>query len=317
MVRNIAHTLGYRAVSSLHLCPGCARLGRLRPADRGSLELGQRRCSCGFTSSASPTSPGPEAETQEKKKPLKKWTSLSIGEDNSCGITTKQTLWCWGYNSNGELGIGNTKSKYKPVQVKGGGKWLQVSAQDETTCGIKKDGSLWCWGYNAYYAVGDGTDKNRTKPTRVGTAKNWKSISVSFHGCGIKKDNSLWCWGYNNIGQLGTGDYTTAPTPVQVQAGRTWTSVQAGSSSTCALAVNLTDSKKRDLLCWGYGGRGQLGQGTTANSLNPVQVAGNWKSISGANSTVCGVRSDGSGWCWGKTPPGRQEPRHRSRCCPR
>ena len=75
-------------------------------------------------------------------------------------------LWCWGDNSAGQLGQGNTKQSLKRQQV--AGRWSTVSAGGWTTCATKVNGSLWCWGRNLFGQLGDGSyaDRSKSDPRR-------------------------------------------------------------------------------------------------------------------------------------------------------
>ena len=130
-----------------------------------------------------------------------KSVSIGAGYPYTCAIKSDDTLWCWGDNSNGELGDGTTEGKSVPVKISND-KWNLVSANNKFACGIKEDNSLWCWGNNELSRLGDGTKNRRLKPVKIGKGR-WKSVSTgSFHSCGIKDNNSLWCWGMNEYWEL-------------------------------------------------------------------------------------------------------------------
>jgi alpha-tubulin suppressor-like RCC1 family protein len=78
------------------------------------------------------------------------WASVAGGGDHTCAVRTGGTLWCWGGNYDGQLGIGGGNNQDLPQQVtspaRGG--WARVTAGDNYTCAIRADSTLWCWGYN-------------------------------------------------------------------------------------------------------------------------------------------------------------------------
>jgi hypothetical protein len=78
---------------------------------------------------------------------------VAAGIYQTCAIAQDTSLWCWGANTNGELGTGNTVSSGVPVQVAGQG-WSQVSGNYLHSCAVKNDGTLWCWGLNANLQTG-------------------------------------------------------------------------------------------------------------------------------------------------------------------
>jgi hypothetical protein len=190
---------------------------------------------------------------------------VEAGGHHTCAIKTNGSLWCWGYNYYGQLGIGTWLDKKVPTQVSGTN-WVTVSAGVAHTCGVKTDGTLWCCGYNEYGQLGIGTWLDKNAPTQVGTGTNWVSVSAGKdHTCGVKTDGTLWCWGRNNYGQLGDGTTGNKNVPVQV-SGTNWVSVSAGDGHTCGIKTDGT------LWCWGDNLVGQLGDGTNTNKNTPVYI---------------------------------------------
>ncbi|MES1166010.1 MAG: RCC1 repeat-containing protein, partial [Verrucomicrobiota bacterium] len=122
------------------------------------------------------------------------------------------------------------------------------------------------------------------------------------HSCAVKPDHTLWCWGSNDSGQLGDGTTTDRPLPAQVTAlGAAVAEVSVGDLFTCARKTDHT------LWCWGNNASGQLGNGTTADSLMPVQVTalGNTVAeVSAGDLFACARLTDGSVDCWGSGPLG-------------
>jgi alpha-tubulin suppressor-like RCC1 family protein len=92
------------------------------------------------------------------------WQSLSAGESHTCGIQTAgsgsastSTLWCWGANNFGQLGVGSFEEIHEPEQVGTDTDWESVRAGLETTCARKQNLDLYCWGRNREGEVGDGS----------------------------------------------------------------------------------------------------------------------------------------------------------------
>ncbi|HQO93140.1 MAG TPA: carboxypeptidase-like regulatory domain-containing protein, partial [bacterium] len=134
-------------------------------------------------------------ETQFKK--------VTAGESHTCGIKEDGTLFCWGDNKYGQIGIGITGG-YAAVPTKiGYDKWSDISAGGWHTCGIQEDGTLYCWGKNEFGGLGDGSYDDKPVPTKIDDS-SWVEISAGGdHTCGIKNDNSLYCWGRSIEGQVG------------------------------------------------------------------------------------------------------------------
>jgi alpha-tubulin suppressor-like RCC1 family protein len=238
------------------------------------------------------------------------WIHVSAGAYQTCGIKTGNTLWCWGYNHDGQLGDGNTASQDLPAQVTkpGPAGWASVAAGGFHGCGIRKDTSLWCWGQNSLGQLGIGSFTNQSRPQRVTSPAQagWSSVAAGgFYTCATRSDGTLWCWGSSEAGQLGPGNTTDEDLPQQVttpaQAG--WASVAAGGDTTCATRDDGT------LWCWGDNGWGQLGIGNTTEQDLPQQVTTpdqtGWASVSVADYHTCATRTDGTLWCWGFNDAGQ------------
>ncbi len=175
------------------------------------------------------------------------------------------------------------------------------------TCAIADDSSLYCWGLNLYGQLGDGTNTNRTSPTRVDLGVNSTASSVvagSLHTCAILNNGSVSCWGYNSNGPLGDGTTTDRNTPTYVDLGddRTAVAIAAGGWHTCAILDNGSVS------CWGGGGNGEVGAGTTGLFSSPVNVnLGAGRSavaIDASDHHTCAIIDNGSVKCWGNNEYG-------------
>ena len=219
------------------------------------------------------------------------WKQVSVtggGGGNVLAVKTDGTLWAWGYNSYGNLGLGDIAVRNSPTQIGANTNWRKASIGFSIGSGIKTDGTLWIWGHNDYGQLAQGTTtNNRSSPIQVGTNVNWKEVSAGNKDCfAIKTDGTLWAWGRNTDGQLGTNDTTHRSSPVQtVSGGTNWKQVSNYSGCTAAIKTDGT------LWLWGFNLFGQLGTNDTTNRSSPVQtVAGgtNWKSVA-AGFTVSAI----------------------------
>lgn len=241
-----------------------------------------------------------------------KWRAVASGFLHSCAIDTTDTLWCWGRNQGGELGSGALGNEpRRPLAVDGS--WKDIDTGEVHSCGIKMDGSLWCWGENRVGELGAPSDAKcsaprgcQPTPKRVGSASDWQAVAAGGHfTCGLRSDASLWCWGAGAHGQLGQTAATSSHRPRPVD-GR-WREVSAGGEHTCAID---TDDR---LFCWGSDQARQLGH-KAANTclarsafsdavpceLSPRQVGEDrWRTVSAGGRHTCGIKHDGSIWCWG------------------
>jgi len=235
------------------------------------------------------------------------WKSIVGGRFHTVALKTDGTLWSWGNNSQGQLGINNTTVKSTPVTtLLGGTNWKSIATGTGShTVALKTDGSLWTWGYNisGQLGVNDNTQRNTPVTTLLG-GTNWKSIAGGrFHTVALKTDGTLWSWGDNSFGQLAVNDTTSRSTPVTTLLGGTnWKSIATGGYRVIALK---TDGS---LWSWGRNFEGQIGDNTTTHRSTPVTTllgGTNWKSIAGGYAHTVALKSDGSLWSWGSNVSGQ------------
>lgn len=94
-------------------------------------------------------------------------------------IKTNGTLWAWGQNDSGQLGLGDTINRSSPVQVGTLTDWMHIAASDNRVVAIKTDGTLWAWGNNISGQLGLGDTIARSSPVQVGTLASWSNIAIS------------------------------------------------------------------------------------------------------------------------------------------
>ena len=97
------------------------------------------------------------------------WASVTAGDTHTCATRTGGTLWCWGSNYEGELGIGTTSLQEPPRQVTtpAPGGWASITAGFLHTCAIRTNGTLWCWGDNGNGQLGIGNHTEPDQPQQV------------------------------------------------------------------------------------------------------------------------------------------------------
>jgi alpha-tubulin suppressor-like RCC1 family protein len=163
------------------------------------------------------------ADTSNRSTPTRvgldnDWVAVSGGFNHSLGVKTDGSLWGWGNNQNGQLGVGDPlTARLVPTQATTITGLKTVAACARFSLGVRSDGSLWAWGANVYGQLGLGDTTMRTIPTRVGTATNCQEVAGgTFYSLGLWRNGSVWAWGWNNHGQLGQGDTTNRSTPVRV-----------------------------------------------------------------------------------------------------
>lgn len=197
--------------------------------------------------------------------PLTSMTGVAAGYSHTCGTTTNQRVLCWGHNSKGQLGIGNTTSHLRPTEVRNPANngpltgIVQVAVGYLYTCALHTNGQAYCWGENDHGRLGNGGTSDRSLPVQVlngsgsGPLTGISRIRVGYsHTCALLTNQEVRCWGWNAFGQLGDGTGTdrTRPRTVMNSAGTSRltgvTALTLGDDHTC---VRLANGQAR---CWGH-----------------------------------------------------------------
>ena len=235
------------------------------------------------------------------------WKTVSAGWGYTMAVKENGTLWAWGNNQYGQLGLGNSgfnTHRTVPTQVGTATDWKMVSAGTGYTMAVKENGTLWAWGWNFHGQLGlgnFGAGTNRLVPAQLGADTDWSFVAAgNSHTVAIKTNGELWTWGDGWSGQLGLGDNDDRLTPVRVGTDL-WKSVSIGTGHT--VAVNT----KGELWTWGMNSSGQLGNGTAASNNAPVRIgtATDWAHTSAGHSHTIAIRTDGTMWAWGENRNGQ------------
>lgn len=228
--------------------------------------------------------------------------SISAGGNHVCAIKLNHSLWCWGANNYGQLGIGDNARRYVPTQVGADRDWLRVSAGGDHTCAIKIGGNLFCWGRKTTGELGAPTGQWKTSPVQIGAGRAWITVaSGRAHTCAIDEGGELWCWGSNVDHQVGVVSVSSNDEPQNVMPGVVWNSVSTGDAHTCAVRTEGA------LLCWGNNAYGQLGSTEIKSSDVPRRVGDEvqWAAIAAGANHNCALKTDTSLWCWGRNSYGQ------------
>jgi alpha-tubulin suppressor-like RCC1 family protein len=223
---------------------------------------------------------GDSSDINRRQRPVRVAGGLSFrqvisGGSHTCGVTTSDKAYCWGWGEHGQIGDGKTVERHWPRAVAGGLSFRQISAGGFHSCGLTLSDRAYCWGDNFDGRIGDGTTgTNRLKPVAVVGGLRFSGISPgSVHTCAVTPADRAYCWGNNTVGELGDGSTTRSSVPVAVAGGLQIDLVSAGgagenSSHTCGLTTG------NKAYCWGSNFVGQLGDGTTTDRHEPVAVIG-------------------------------------------
>ncbi len=231
------------------------------------------------------------------------WKNIYTGTNHFFAIKYDQTLWAWGSNNDGQLGINSTVNIIsEPTQV-GTQLWKMVAGGSDHSVGIRNNGTLWAWGDNSNAAVGDGTLINKSFPVLINNSTNWKMVSCSNDtNIALKNDGTLWVWGNNNASLgLGGANYNSpyVAVPTQVGTSNDWKDVAAGFGYMLALKTDNT------LWAWGSGYIG-ASSGFPTFSHFPTQISADtdWASIHIGLQSSFAIKLDGTFRVWGNNGSG-------------
>ncbi|EYF02576.1 RCC1 domain-containing protein [Chondromyces apiculatus] len=268
--------------------------------------------------------------------------SIATGESHGCALLAAGDVKCWGFNTAGRLGLGDTAHRgdaagemgtdLPAVDLGVGRTAVAIAAGGSHTCALLDDTSVKCWGSNAFGELGQGDVASRgdapgemgdaLPPIDFGSGPAVTALSVGYrHACALFSDGSVKCWGSGQGGRLGLGTTTSrgdgpgemgaALPTVDLGTGHTAKAIAVGGFHTCAILDD--DSVK----CWGANGRGQLGlgdlasRGAAAGEMGddlPIVDLGTGRTavaIATGNEHTCALLDDGALKCWGNGFNGR------------
>ncbi len=210
------------------------------------------------------------------------------------------TVWTWGANFGGKLGVGlsmtNVNRLLVPTEVHGPGdvgflnSISAIMGGEVHNVALKSDGTVCGWGNNFFGQVGNGTTNDAYTPAQTSGLSSVIALGGrGYHTLAIEADGSVWGWGWNNAGELGDGTTNRTTVPVKVVGLTNPAAVSAGYKFSVALMPN------GNVFQWGHGR-------VIANSFAPVQVPGlsNITAISAGWDHALALRSDHTVWAWGQ-----------------
>ena len=247
------------------------------------------------------------------------WKQVACGDQVMGAIKTDGTLWMWGRNNQGQLGINSdnytsnlyeyNSTKYTPVTTFAGGtNWDYITFGYDHVLATKNDGTLWTWGNNGF---GQLTNSNLSstfsRPVQINSpGMTWKTsedqkrvysdrLPQTLGGeVVVKRDGTLWAWGKGNS-QWFKNINNSPPTQLPTDTKR-FKGVASSENGSAAIRDN------GELYTWGLNNNyGISGTNSSTDSVTPTQVhnGGSWKQVSVSNYHMAAIKTDGTLWTWG------------------
>ncbi|MDV5148785.1 chromosome condensation regulator RCC1 [Streptomyces sp. SBC-4] len=196
---------------------------------------------------------------------LNRVKAISAGCQFALALREDGTVWTWGRNHEGQLGIGSLTDRNTPQRVAGLENIVAVKAGCRHALALTSDHTVKAWGRNGSGELGNDSTDPSTVPVDVKHLDHVAEIFAGpYHNLALLDDGSVRSWGENWAGQLGDGTKVKRTTPVPLPRLSGVSSLLGGWNFTLAL---LDD---QSVLAWGENDLGQLGDGSTTSSLTPV-----------------------------------------------
>lgn len=233
--------------------------------------------------------------------------AITAGGFHTCAAYHDEVR-CWGYNAYGQLGDGSRVTRLTPETVSGIANPVSVlAAGSNHTCAILRDAQiLKCWGQNKNGQLGIGSKIDTAGAVLVEGVTGLRFASLTAgdrHTCASTNNGNVLCWGLNQAGQLGDGSTEIRTLPVYVvNIYNEVAQVTAGDSHSCGRTF------AGEVKCWGDNTYGELGDGTTIRTTQPVAtngLGGAVLDLTAGQFHTCARLADGSTQCWGLNQSGQ------------
>jgi alpha-tubulin suppressor-like RCC1 family protein len=239
--------------------------------------------------------------------------AIAAGVSHSLAVKSDGSVWSWGLNTGGQLGIGNTTTTSRSTadtvpSLGSGSKIIAVAAGAAFSMALSSDGAVWTWGLNGNGQLGDGTLTFKSAPVQViapvlPPSTNAKVVAIAAGGAfslALKSDGTLLAWGANSNGQLGDGTTTQKLTPTMVPISNV---IAIAAGNLHSLAVQQPNGT---LLTWGMNSNNQLGDGgTTTRRTSPFVVGTGFINVAGGAIHSLALKADHTVWSWGNNSSGQ------------
>jgi alpha-tubulin suppressor-like RCC1 family protein len=226
--------------------------------------------------------------------------SLAAGANSAYALASNGSVWAWGDDGEGQLGIGiSLFAKPLPTRVHLPDRARVIAAGDYAGYAIDSHGELWTWGDNAFGQLAEAESiSSSADPSRVRELIRLRGIAAGLNDAyALESNGTVWAWGDNSFGQLGRPPSGSRqdPLPRPIPGISHVIQIAAGANSAYALESNGT------VWAWGDNSFGQLGTGSTVPMYRPtpVRLRGRVTSITAGANAAYALAPDGTIWSWG------------------
>lgn len=232
---------------------------------------------------------------------------VTAGDNFSMALDKNGNVYAWGYNENGELGLGSTYNVSTPTRIKSLSNIVKIVAGANHSLALDKNGYVYTWGKNTSGSLGTGANSSITTPRRVNNVASVIDIAAGQdHSMVLTTDGKVYTTGKNEFGQLGAENIISRLNFERVNIEKPIEYIEAGNRTSIAIDI------EGNLWVWGENSDGQLGLGiddrkvyapTKANissvesasaGLNHIQVVTTSKELYIAGSNNYGQLGVGS-----------------------
>ncbi len=239
--------------------------------------------------------------TKADGSPLTGVKAIAAGDYHALALAIDGTVWAWGYNGSGQLGVGDLANRNRAVQVKtnaatvltgvnaiAAGRVHSLALTNGADASpATSDDAIRAWGDNSSCQLGDATTTTRSFPVAVGgstpllgvraiAAGGFHSLAIDPQGTTATSDDTAKAWGNNELGQLGDGTTTNRCLPVRVADLIGITDVAGGGFHSAAVAGGTAYG-------WGDNGSRQADNTTAAArpTASPVKQSDGTTNLTG------------------------------------
>jgi alpha-tubulin suppressor-like RCC1 family protein len=225
------------------------------------------------------------------------WVASAAGIEHSLALREDGTVWAWGSNENGRLGIPGVAFSPSAKKVLLPQPAIFIACGPDSSFAILFDGSVWSWGQNRQGQLGVGDRLERDRPTKISMPEEVKRVIVRKAGAyAIGKNASAWVWGDGDSARTGTLTTRDRTRPARIGSENDWLQLSGGDSHTLGI--------RSDGSLWGFGDNrlGQLGDGSRQSRLAPAQTgtSTHWAGIEAIARRSFGVTREGELFAWGE-----------------